>query len=221
MLGVAPIQKPDAYIHFAPKEPMELKYCVSISASRKLRASSIHFLSNEQMHFGFAVGLTATVDSSKAGLIVESHGIFAAGGFGHSGYPKVLAKNLGFLRVFSSGILDDSGSRPTLDGFQRLPHLIAPFGTAPVQLQINKSSQVHWKNEQVLWEYSGPASIRGVGVYQVTCVGVAGNMHYGKLRFQCRFWLRISDSSVERVEMITPPTDNNLGGYKFVMSRIR
>jgi hypothetical protein len=217
MLGVPPIQKPDAYIHFAPKERIELKYCVSISASRRMRLSRPQMLENAQMHSALAIVVPVEFDRVVRKLAVGPERLITGGGFNGSAFPNVLATKPFLiyppLSLVETLLLQSENSRER----RSVTSMIAPFGSDTIQFSNGKPTAVG----RLTWTYIGPKAISGLGVYEFKADGAISEQGYGKIPFATRFWIRIKDSSVERVEMVTPPTRSNLGGIRFALSRIR
>jgi hypothetical protein len=217
MYGYAPIQKPDAYIHFAPKERMELKYCVSISASRKMRQSRPQMLENAQMHSALAMVVPVEFDRMVRKLAVGPERLITGGGFNGSAFPNVLATKPFLiyppLSLVETLLLQAGNSREP----RSLTSMVAPFGSDPIQFSNGKPTKVG----RLTWTYIGAKAISGLGVYEFKADGAISEQGYGQIPFATRFWIRIKDSSVERVEMVTPPSVANLGGIRFALSRLR
>jgi hypothetical protein len=220
MLGVPPIQKPDAYIHFAPNRSGELKYCVSVSASRKRRVSSPVMLSESQAHFGIAIAIPYAHDPQRELLTIGMERLLTGGGFRHRRFPQIFV-NKPLVVKFTPWLFLDQGSRDELMYDRRaFAGVVAPFDTASVQLAVEKPTEVISRRTRLTWTYQRATSLNGVSVYEVLAEAMIGGPNMVHRSFQAKFWFRIKDSSVERFEMITPSTHANLGGYRFVMTRI-
>ena len=220
MLGVPPVQKPDAYIHFAPNRSGELKYCVSVSASRKRRVSSPVMLSESQAHFGIAIAVPYAHDPQRDLLTIGSERLLTGGGFRRRIFPQIIVHKPLVVKA-TPWLFLDQGSRDELMYDRRaVAGIVAPFDTASVQLAIGKPTEVISRRTRLTWTYQRATALNGVSVYEVLAEAMIGGPNMGHLSFQAKFWFRIKDSFVERFEMITPPTYSNLGGYRFVMTRI-
>lgn len=200
---------------------MELKYCVSISASRRVRFSSLHMMENRQIHAGLAINVSVECDPVGGRLKVGKEQVFKGEVFNGTPYPGLIFERPLLIYTFRSlvDLMVDSSLQESKPN--QIAALIAPFGTAQVQLPYQKPTERRQDRMVLTWTYLGPSSINGISVYHLVANGESADPGHGRIPFATRFWLRIKDSSVERIEMVTPPTVADLGGIQFVMTRIR
>ncbi|MEI7576766.1 MAG: hypothetical protein WCK51_07725 [Armatimonadota bacterium] len=210
MLGIAPIQKPDAYIHFAPKEPMELKYCVSISAP----ASQSRVLKNTQLHAAVCIVVPVTARPRGELLDVGRERVLTGGGFVATPFPEVFIPHP-FLATYLPQMMPYLSSKSG-NVYERnaMAGIVSPFDNLQVQLEPNKPTRIVSPRTSLTWTYEEATSINGISVYSVSAQGHVPNSQQS---FVAKFWFRIKDSSLERFEM----KDDQLAGRKLVMSRIR
>ncbi len=224
MLGVLPIQKPDAYIHFAPKERMELKYCVSISASPKQRVKHWNPVIMRQIHEAISISLEFRYDSALNILVLEGPVLRSGVRYIFGPYPRLLSGREVFIQTMLFGSGGGGGPlnyRPPADRTEWLKLLFAPFDSKPIEFKHRNSVGDPTGNTESSWTFLEAESIKGRSVYHLKAERTYNNEKAGQINSRVDYWFRIADSSVERCETTIPLNERGYSGFKFVVSRIR
>jgi len=223
MLGVPPIQKPDAYIHFAPKERVELKYCVSIDTA-DVPSAPLKKTASRQVHEAVGMKIPVAWDATFDKLSFEFPDFFAAVQYRGTPTPYISGRTArGNLSSFYQA---GGGGGPLMlrepaTRMDWLELLIAPFGSNSVQFKHLRPGPDPTGNTESSWTYKGAESISGISVYHLTAQRTYFIQTGGQIISRVEYWFRIKDSSLERCEATIPKNDRGYVGCRFVVTRIR